>query len=63
MFADAGTEGQWIYLDFFSAEDGARHFARRACPACEGGGLVEITPKLPHGGDTDTCRCVRRLPA
>ncbi|WP_410570324.1 hypothetical protein [Amycolatopsis sp. cmx-4-61] len=30
LFADLGTESQWIYLDFFSAEDGARHFARRA---------------------------------
>ncbi len=45
VFADAGTGSQWVYLDFFSAADGARHFARRDCPACEGGGLVEDHPE------------------
>jgi hypothetical protein len=54
----------WVYLDFFvdNPDTGARYFARRGCRDCRGDGLVAAATRLPHGGDTDTCACVRRLP-
>jgi hypothetical protein len=58
-----GEESRWVHLDFFTDNSGARFFARRSCPRCHGEGLVETAPRPPHGSDTDTCTCVRRLPA
>lgn len=58
-----GDPRQWVYLDFFVENPpGPRYYARRNCPACEGGGLVEAIPLKSHCGDTDNCRCVRRVP-
>jgi hypothetical protein len=56
-------ESRWVHLDFFTDDSRSRFFARRGCPRCQGEGLVEAVSRLPHGGDTDTCTCVRRLPA
>lgn len=58
-----GEESRWVHLDYFDDNSGARFYARRGCPRCHGDGLVERDRPLPHGGDTDTCPCVRRLPA
>jgi len=60
--ADADPR-QWVYLDFFSDDSrGSRYYARRDCPACQGGGLVDVIPILPDGRDTGNCRCLRRVP-
>jgi hypothetical protein len=58
-----GEESRWAYLDYFVDGSGARFFARRDCPNCHGEGLIQAARPLPHGGDTDNCPCVRRLPA
>lgn len=49
--------GDWAYLEFFQTPDTNDYsYARRACPGCNGEGLIPH-PTIPHG--TDTCGCVR----